>query len=454
MKVDELVNHIAKASISPDLLSKVDIADLLQRLSPSDPAEGADALSQLLVVAVAQSQLLTQQQQRLQRQHQVIRKQASEIEQAGATVDKQQKELSHQQKQLKKLIDNYVEFKGVTLERAKQQIQHQDETREKIYTTEQTLQEVLAEQSQILSELQASQQSVGEESDSALEEKIHFVDESLKNAIDEQDLALSDLQAYQENELRHLRDELDLVRSELLDDIEQAKDLTESWVAQSAEDAQFFENSLNESMTFLDNKLDSIAEASDARSDQLSAQIQSEVSPQIQREVSQQTQALEERLEQLKSRYDASEQNAQEKEDALTQKLDTVLQESNAAADSQNEQLQKLSEQLEQLEAQLSQAQGQTTTQKKQLGRVEQGLKKSVADISNTLNAHASFSKKLKASNQKELKALHLRADQQEEALSEATDSFDRRMQHLTMLAYGGIGVAVLTLIGLVWMSL
>lgn len=453
MKVDEIVSQVAKAGVSQDLLNKAGMPDLLAELFQSDLAEQPETLSHLMVIAIAQSQLLTRQQQTLQEQHSIIQKQSHDIERSNTVVSKHQKALSQHQTQLKKLIEGYAEFKELKLADTEPQGLSQ-ESDDRIQSIEQALQNVITEQSEAIAGLQQFQSNEIQHLDDTVNEKIDFVEESLQASIDEQELALSGFQAYQENELRNLRDDLDFVKNELSDEIVEAKDLTESLANQNSEDMQFFENTLEENMTFLDDKLDAVHTACDTRLNKLSDDMQSELAQQneaLQNINSALSKELESLAEQLTAVKEEQAQSALKKDDDLGDKVDAVLEEGKASVEAQNQNIQTLKEQLESLE---TKSQSQNGEQKKHLLRVEQSLKKSVSNIGSTLSTHANFSKQLKATSHKELKALKLKVDQQEGDLSDALENVERRVQHLTLLAYGGIGVAVLTLIALVWMSL
>lgn len=80
-------------------------------------------LGQLMVISVAMSQQLNDQQQSLSEQQASLQKQTFEIASANKRISHQQQELSDQQDKLKKLIDNYFELKGLTANQAEQLIQ-------------------------------------------------------------------------------------------------------------------------------------------------------------------------------------------------------------------------------------------------------------------------------------------------------------------------------------------
>jgi hypothetical protein len=79
-------------------------------------------LGQLMVVAITQSQMLTQQQADLKSQQKNIQGQTQKIAGANKIIAKQQDGLAEQQDQLKKLIDDYFKLKGLTTEGAKKLI--------------------------------------------------------------------------------------------------------------------------------------------------------------------------------------------------------------------------------------------------------------------------------------------------------------------------------------------
>ncbi len=455
--MDDIVKQIAKADLSPDLLSKMDMSGLLEGFSlddkPQDNAEhpqqpedenaisgwwrsgdleGAQLqasfskkLGQLMVITIAQSQLLTQQQQTLQRQQAVIRKQANELEQANTAASQQQKALSSQQEALQKLVENYQTLKGFTQDSAKQLIATVNDGK----STRQALQDVTLEHNQAISDLQSLQEEECQLVEDSVNRRIDLVDESLRAAIEDQEQLLSDLQAYQESELRDLQDALDMAKSELSDDLDQTKDFAESWIEKNALDIQSLDEKLDESIVYFGNQLnDALQNTSKTLLDE-----------------------LESRAQQLNADHKEYKESALTREAALSDKIDSVQQEIRDLTEAHKQTLQQLTEPLE---SKTSKLRDQNANQSKHLSRIEQGLKNSVSKIGDKLNAHADFSKQLKASNGKELKSLHARSARQDARLSEMNDTLDHRMKRMTLLAYSGIGGAVVALGGLVWVLL
>lgn len=102
-------------------------------------ASFAKKLGQLMMISIAQSQMLNEQQQQLQNQQTSIKKQTGAIAEANEGIKKQQETLATQQQSLQKLVDDYFELKGLTAEGAKQLILIAEEVRQ---TKEQLLEAV------------------------------------------------------------------------------------------------------------------------------------------------------------------------------------------------------------------------------------------------------------------------------------------------------------------------
>jgi len=158
--MEQIIKKMAKVPVTKAMLKKIDMASLikgfeedykrldelkefreeheernaLMRWWDNDELEDAqlDAvelqasfskkLGQLMVVAITQSQMLTQQQADLKAQQKEIQGQTQEISDANKTIAKQQDGLSEQQEKLKELIDGYFKLKGLTAEGAKKLI--------------------------------------------------------------------------------------------------------------------------------------------------------------------------------------------------------------------------------------------------------------------------------------------------------------------------------------------
>lgn len=80
-------------------------------------------LGQLMVISVAMSQQLNEQQQSLGVQQLSLQKQTDDIAVANDRISEQQQALTEQQERLKKLIDEYFELKGLTANQARELIQ-------------------------------------------------------------------------------------------------------------------------------------------------------------------------------------------------------------------------------------------------------------------------------------------------------------------------------------------
>jgi len=85
-------------------------------------ASFAKKLGQLMMISIAQAQMLNEQQQQLQNQQTRIKKQTNEIAETNEVIKGQQETLAVQQQSLEKLINDYFELKGLTAEGAKQLI--------------------------------------------------------------------------------------------------------------------------------------------------------------------------------------------------------------------------------------------------------------------------------------------------------------------------------------------
>ena len=158
--MDTIIKKMAKVPVTKSMLKKIDMESLIQgfeedydkldelkefredyeeknslmRWWDNDELEDAqlDAvelqasfskkLGQLMVVALTQSQMLTQQQSDIKSQQKTIQNQTNEIAQTNKYIADQQNGLADQQDQLKKLIDDYFKLKGLTAESAKKLI--------------------------------------------------------------------------------------------------------------------------------------------------------------------------------------------------------------------------------------------------------------------------------------------------------------------------------------------
>lgn len=155
-KMNQIVQSVANVTIPDNILKKVDINGLLKEFSEdytkldkfqesrkrheernavsrwwnSDELEEAqlDAaelqasfskkLGQLMVISVAQSQQLHEQQNGLTEQQNIIKNQTAKLAENDADLNKQQSSLEEQNQKLEKLINEYFELKGLTQEGA------------------------------------------------------------------------------------------------------------------------------------------------------------------------------------------------------------------------------------------------------------------------------------------------------------------------------------------------
>lgn len=85
-------------------------------------ARYAKSIGQLMVISIAQSQALNEQQRIMSEQQAHIKKQAESIQAANTVIHSQQQNLSKQQSSLEKLIKEYFLLKGLTTNEAKRLI--------------------------------------------------------------------------------------------------------------------------------------------------------------------------------------------------------------------------------------------------------------------------------------------------------------------------------------------
>lgn len=148
-------------------------------------------LGQLMVISVAMSQQLNDQQQSLGEQQASLQKQTDNISDANKKIYEQQQELTEQQGKLKKLINEYFELKGLTANQAEQLIHIANEvktTKEKMISS--FIQErntVLAIKNEVETAIVQQQQSLqlsidrqNQRMQDSLQEVNHSLDESRK----------------------------------------------------------------------------------------------------------------------------------------------------------------------------------------------------------------------------------------------------------------------------------
>ncbi|WP_380181696.1 hypothetical protein [Kalamiella sp. sgz302252] len=139
-----------------------DELDVAQLNAAELHASFAKKLGQLMMISIAQSQLLNEQQQQLQRQQTSIKKQTCDIAEANEVIREQQGMLAEQQQSLENLISDYFELKGLTAEGAKQLIliaQEVKQTKEKLLMAFDEKLEA-AEKLRLQSELRLQQQEI------------------------------------------------------------------------------------------------------------------------------------------------------------------------------------------------------------------------------------------------------------------------------------------------------
>jgi hypothetical protein len=156
-----IIREMSQVTIDGDLLKQIDMSGLLQkfkenhnklgdfkkarteyenkgffaRLNPFDntmknaqldateiQAEFSKTLGQLMVVSIAQSRHLQQQQEQLTSQQNVIKSQTEKIEFQTHELDQQQERLAKQNADLEKLVNDYFELRGLTQDGAKKLI--------------------------------------------------------------------------------------------------------------------------------------------------------------------------------------------------------------------------------------------------------------------------------------------------------------------------------------------
>lgn len=167
-ELNHVVQSMSQVSIPQEILNKVDTKNLLKGFSDdykklddlkaararhedrnfvsrwwnNDELEDAqlDAaelqasfskkLGQLMVISVAQSQQLHQQQNGLSEQQQVIKKQTEQLAKNDESLNKQQQSLEAQNIKLEKLVNEYFELKGLTQDGALKLIKIANEVKE------------------------------------------------------------------------------------------------------------------------------------------------------------------------------------------------------------------------------------------------------------------------------------------------------------------------------------
>lgn len=167
-ELNQVVKAMSKVSVPQEILSKVDMKSLLKDFSDDyikldnlkevrarhadrnflsrwwnneelkdaqlDAAElqasFSKKLGQLMVISVAQSQQLHQQQNDLSDQQQIIKKQTEQLAENDENLKNQQLSLEEQNKKLEQLVNDYFELKGLTQDGALKLIKIANEVKE------------------------------------------------------------------------------------------------------------------------------------------------------------------------------------------------------------------------------------------------------------------------------------------------------------------------------------
>lgn len=132
-------------------------------------------IGQLMMISIAQSQMLNQQQLKLQTQQQEIKEQTEEIALANKKIAVQQNSLSQQQEELDKLIKEYFELKGLTVEGAKQLIAIANEVK-------QTKAELISAFEKERQEVVLVKQNIENVLNKQLEQVAQFLDQSKRDS--------------------------------------------------------------------------------------------------------------------------------------------------------------------------------------------------------------------------------------------------------------------------------
>lgn len=211
--MEVIVKSMAKISVPEDILSELDIPELLQSFSDDykkldnvkDTRENHEKrnwfmrkwhsnevkdaqlsavevqasfskkIGQLMMISIAQSQMLNQQQLKLQTQQQEIKEQTEEIALANRKIAEQQDSLSEQQEELDKLIKEYFELKGLTVEGAKQLIAIANEVK-------QTKAELISAFEKEHQEVVLVKQNIEDVLNKQLEQVAQFLDQSKRDS--------------------------------------------------------------------------------------------------------------------------------------------------------------------------------------------------------------------------------------------------------------------------------
>ncbi|MDP2227650.1 MAG: hypothetical protein Q8J78_09265 [Moraxellaceae bacterium] len=137
-------------------------------------ARYAKSIGQLIVISVAQSATLNEQQRIMGEQQTHIKKQADSIQKANETIYAQQEQLAKQQTDLEKLIKDYFLLKGLTTNEAKRLIAIANEVKQ---TKEDILSRFEATSTQVENSISSNRRT--ENKVSVLSEKLTSLSDSL-----------------------------------------------------------------------------------------------------------------------------------------------------------------------------------------------------------------------------------------------------------------------------------
>ncbi|MBA5239179.1 hypothetical protein H2Y54_21950 [Pectobacterium aroidearum] len=234
MELNQVVQSMSQVSIPQEILNKVDMKNLLQSFSDdykklddlktvrarhdernfvsrwwnNDELEDAqlDAaelqasfskkLGQLMVISVAQSQQLHQQQIGLSDQQRIIKKQTEQLAENDNYLNNQQLSLEDQNKKLEKLINDYFELKGLTQDGALKLIKIANEVKEtkdslmmnfgiQMQEIDGIRQNILIEQSELVSHQTQQLNSFTNKAEQRLEEHQQQIDQRIKQVLDQ-----------------------------------------------------------------------------------------------------------------------------------------------------------------------------------------------------------------------------------------------------------------------------
>ncbi|EWH10110.1 hypothetical protein DS2_09197 [Catenovulum agarivorans DS-2] len=242
-ELKQVVQSMSQVSIPQEILNKVDMKNLLQGFSDDykklddlkkarsqhedrsmigrwlnngelenaqlDAAElqasFSKKLGQLMVISVAQSQQLHQQQVDLSGQQKIIKKQTEQLADNDENLKTQQLSLEQQNVKLENLVNEYFELKGLTQDGALQLIKIANEVKEtkeylandfeiRMQEIERIRQNILIEQSELKSHQIQQLNIFADDAKQRLEDYRHLIDQTVKQASDQIRLTEQQLQ--------------------------------------------------------------------------------------------------------------------------------------------------------------------------------------------------------------------------------------------------------------------